>query len=298
MREAISRSRLSSRNTTMSKHAFLIIAHEHPDMLRRLVASLDDPENDIFIHIDRKVDRCSFEVVTRHSSIGILEDPIDGRWGDFSLVDIEFRLLDAAVSKGDYDYLHLISGVDYPLMPTRKIRDFCNAHKGKEFIGFAQEAYPGELQWRSQHWFLFPSDFKTSSLMKKATRAVFARLQSLVCFRRCPLEIKKGSQWWSISGKFARYILSEEPRIRKWFSHTYCPDEMVVQTICWNSPFRDAIYSVEDEFKGCKRFIPWKDGQIQPLTPEMFAYMKKSGRWFARKFDPSSLREFSKAFEG
>lgn len=282
----------------MGRHAFLIIAHEHPDMLRQLVASLDDPENDIFVHVDSKADRREFEVSTRHSGIEILDDSIDGRWGDFSLVEIELRLLRAAVANGDCDYLHLISGVDYPLMPTAKIREYCEIHRGKEFIGIAKEAYSGELKWRSQHWFLFPGEFRKRSLLKNAARAAFARLQSAVGFRRCPLEIKKGSQWWSVTERFARYILTEEPKIRKWFSHTYCPDEMVVQTLCWNSPFRDAIYCAEDEFEGCKRFIPWKEGQIQHLTPDMFVSMKKSGRWFARKFSPCSLREFLKEAEG
>lgn len=36
------------------KHAYLIIAHNEPEVLRRLVKSVDDKRNDIYIHIDKK----------------------------------------------------------------------------------------------------------------------------------------------------------------------------------------------------------------------------------------------------
>ena len=36
------------------KHAYLILAHMHLRQLRTLVSLLDDPRNDIYIHIDRK----------------------------------------------------------------------------------------------------------------------------------------------------------------------------------------------------------------------------------------------------
>ena len=38
----------------MNKHAYLIIAHNEPEVLRTLLAMLDDVRNDIFVHIDRR----------------------------------------------------------------------------------------------------------------------------------------------------------------------------------------------------------------------------------------------------
>ena len=34
------------------KHAFLILAHDEVDLLKLLVGSLDDPRNDIYVHMD------------------------------------------------------------------------------------------------------------------------------------------------------------------------------------------------------------------------------------------------------
>ena len=38
----------------MKRHAYLILAHKNPRQLRKLIALLDDPRNDIFVHVDRK----------------------------------------------------------------------------------------------------------------------------------------------------------------------------------------------------------------------------------------------------
>ena len=39
----------------MSKHAFLIMAHNEHDILNKLLLLLDDERNDIFIHYDKKM---------------------------------------------------------------------------------------------------------------------------------------------------------------------------------------------------------------------------------------------------
>ena len=38
----------------MKKHAYLIIAHTQPELLKILLKMLDDERNDIYLHIDSK----------------------------------------------------------------------------------------------------------------------------------------------------------------------------------------------------------------------------------------------------
>ena len=40
------------------KHAYLIISHKDFDILECIVKLIDDKRNDIFIHIDKKVEMC------------------------------------------------------------------------------------------------------------------------------------------------------------------------------------------------------------------------------------------------
>lgn len=70
----------------MVKHAYLIIAHEAEMLLRKLVTSLDDERNDIYIHIDKKANYDGENFSTKHAGLYILSKRIDAYWGDFSLV--------------------------------------------------------------------------------------------------------------------------------------------------------------------------------------------------------------------
>ncbi len=271
------------------KHAYLIIAHNEPEILQLLLTSLDDERNDIYVHIDRKA---SFDAAILHtvkSILHILPFHMDARWGDFSLVEIELALFKEAYANGPYAYYHLLSGVDLPIKSQDYIHAYCVAHQGQEFIGIASHATQRELDWRSQHWFVFPRDFKSGNLFKKIIRAVFARLQSLVHYRRTKLEVKKGCQWCSVTNDFVGYLLRNVGLIRKTFSHTYCPDEMFIQTLCWNSDFRKHIYNAADEFEGCKRYIKWIDGELMPLEISEVSAMVESNKWFARKFSSQGI---------
>lgn len=266
------------------KHAYLIMAHNEPEILQLLLSSLDDERNDIYVHIDRKASFDASVFRTLKSHFQVLPIHIDACWGDFSLVEIELALFKEAYSKGPYAYYHLLSGVDLPIKSQDYIHNYCDLHQGQEFIGIAAHATQSEIDWRSQHWFVFPRDFQSGNLIKKLIRAVFARLQSLVGYRRTRLEVKKGCQWCSITHEFVGYLLQNADLIRKTFTHTYCPDEMFIQTLCWNSDFRKNIYNTTDEFKGCKRYIKWVDGVLMPFTQADVDEMQKSDHWFARKW--------------
>ncbi len=281
----------------MTRHAYLVMAHNEPQLLDALLKALDDKRNDIFIHIDAKAgfDYASYKPY--FSKIHYIANRIDGRWGDFSLVEIEFALIRAAVRLGQYSHFHLLSGVDLPVKSQDFIHEYCKANPNTLFIGYAQNVTDHELSWRSQHRFLFSRSFKSGSAIKKITRALVARIQSLVKYTRYPLTVKKGSQWWSITSDFAKYLLGNEQQIRHYFQGTYCPDEMVVQTLCWNSPFRHNICSVTDEFHGCKRYIPWRNGSLMPFTDHDFTLMQHPDFWFARKFSPSDFPQYYNCFK-
>jgi len=281
----------------MKRHAYLIMAHNEPQLLDALLKALDNERNDIYLHIDAKAgfDCASYQPV--FSKVHYIQNRIDGRWGDFSLVEIEFALIRAAVQLGQYSHFHLLSGVDLPVKSQVFIHDYCNAHPQTLFIGYAQNVTERELSWRSQHRFLYSRSFKSGSPIKKITRALVARIQSLFKYTRYPLTVKKGSQWWSITSDFAKYLLDNEQQIRHYFQGTYCPDELVVQTLCWNSPFRHNICSVSDEFHGCKRYIPWRNGSLMPFTDHDFTLMQHPDFWFARKFSSSNLPQWHRIFQ-
>lgn len=271
------------------KHAYLILAHHQEGALRNLISMLDDERNDIYVHIDKKARFDGANMHTEHSGLFVLHNRLDARWGDYSLVKAELLLFRTAYNNGDYSYFHLLSGVDFPIKSQDYIHSYCSAHAGTEYIGFAQNVTEDELKWRSQHYFLFSRHFPSKNLLPRFVRLLCLKLQDAVGYQRTRLSVKKGSQWCSVTKDFVEYLLSKETEIGRCFSHTYCPDEMVMQTLCWNSSFKERTCNLKDEFESCKRFIKWRDGELLPLSFSDIKDMFLSDCWFARKFDETNL---------
>lgn len=177
-----------------------------------------------------------------------------------------------------------------PIKTQNYIHDACNNYNGCEFIGFSQDVTNHELYWRTQHYFLFSKDYKSNNWMKKLIRKIFINIQDLCGYSRSTLEFKKGSQWCSITHNFVQYLIANKELIYKTFHHTYCPDELFIQTLCWNSRYRERVFCVDDEFKGCNRFIRWESGELKALSNEDLFAMKNSDLWFACKFSMTNLK--------
>ena len=62
-----------------------------------------------------------------------------------------------------YDYYHLISSVDMPLMTPNEIDDFFEKNKGKEFVRiFGNGEQHGEANWRMHYRYPFITRYKRS----------------------------------------------------------------------------------------------------------------------------------------
>ncbi len=119
------------------KHAYLIMAHDKPRQLEILLSLLDDPRNDIYLHLDSRlaIDLSAFSEQVCHSNLFFVErDAV--RWGHSSLVACELKLLTAAVNKQAYEFYHLLSGADLPLYTQELIHSFFDVHAGEIFLAF------------------------------------------------------------------------------------------------------------------------------------------------------------------
>ena len=268
------------------KHAYLILAHNEFGMLQTLVSCMDDPRNDIYVHIDKKVK--SLPVLhTEKAGLEILSDRIDIRWGDFSMVEAEYALFETAATHGPYAYYHLLSGVDLPLKSQDTIHAFCDAHPGMEYIGYSV-ADTSDLERRMQRWHLFPRHFSRTRTLWSVIRSLCIRMQEILHIKRNrDVEFRKGSQWVSITQQMVQYALDQKDWVRRTFTHTFVPDECVMQTLCWMSPFRDKLYNVLLDGIGCMRTIGWRGSELKDWCAEDFDYLSAAPTFFARKFNSS-----------
>lgn len=149
-----------------------------------------------------------------------LEERMDVRWGDISVVDAEFALFDEAYRRGEYSYYHLLSGVDMPLKTQNYIHRFFEKNAGKEFVGYYQGNISKEIDRKVCRWHLFPKSFKETegglAVTKRVLRAGCVRLQSLLGIRRNKdINFRKGTQWLSISNELVGYLLQQQKEVRE-----------------------------------------------------------------------------------
>lgn len=282
------------------KHAYLILAHNEFEVLQKLLQALDDERNDVFIHFDAKIHSLPLLSMKR-SKLYIIRNRVKVYWADFSMVQAELNLLQEAVRQDAYDYFHFLSGVDMPLKPQDEIHRFFEAHAGREFIDYCLYDVEDELTRKMKRWHLFPKDFKNIGRLNRVTRslrALFLRIQiGFGWYRNRTLDFKKGSQWCSITGAFARYLLEHQADISRIFTHTFCPDEVMMQTLCWNSPFREHLYDVSTDYKGHMRLIDWGRGRPYVWQESDWDELLASDRLFARKFSARQLEIVNRLLE-
>lgn len=275
----------------MEKHAYLIMAHGKFQQLIILLKLLDDRRNDIFLHIDKKVRQFPKQEIINSVSLSklYLTDRINVNWGAFSQIQCELSLLDCAVNNGEYQYLHLLSGVDLPIKSQEYIHHFFRSNKGKEFIDFDTDKT--EYVERCKYYWLFREHLgrkKNLNFYRLISGALASRLvitlEKAFRINRIPngIVIKKGANWFSITGEFAKYVVKNKRYWEKLFRHTLCADELFIQTIVYNSPFKKNIYGGENS---TMRLIDWNRGNPYVFKADDFNEIKVSPCLFARKFD-------------
>lgn len=279
----------------MKKHAYLILAHTNPGQLRKLIATLDDPRNNIFVHIDAKaafgpedLDGCC------HSAgLYFTEKRISVNWGGVSIMRAELELLKKATDTDCHDYYHLLSGMDLPIKSQDSIHEFFDQNSGKEFIHLWK--FKSHTHRRFHYFTLFPEG-AGKPLPNLANNIVKAILILLHIKMNKNIEFKFASQWFSITDGLARYTVSQEAWLEKVFRHSNTVDEIFLPTLVWNSEYRTNLYDSSEyeenkdiHAKGSMRFIDWTRGKSirhpWTFTIDDLELLKSVPQFWARKFD-------------
>ena len=277
----------------MEKHAYLIMAHHRGDLLKRLVAALDHERNDIYIHLDVK---CKEPIhVTAQKSKLVWLPRTDVRWGGYSQIRCELALLRRALDSGTpYAYLHLLTGASYPIKDHDYIFQFFQDRRGKEFIGFTENAKACYGRVAYKHLFNETGKAVTAAQKrKKKLSEALVRAQralGLDFFKRYKLEFKKGLAYWSITRECAQYICGKEALIKKMMRSSLLGDEVFMQTLVYNSPFRERIYDEKNEAEGACICAAWEscvhgNRPGQNLALQDYRLLFSPGYLYALKFE-------------
>lgn len=266
----------------MRKHACLIMAHNEFGVLKKSISLMDDPGNDIYVHIDKKVKNFNpqdFYPFVKQSQLFFIPRT-KVTWGSYSQINAELLLLKAAV-KNKYEYYHLLSGSDLPLRSMDEMHNFFNQRKGRELVTFNKVAYETKnFHFRIKEYYLLQELMgKNRTGLLNILNKVLLKGQSFLKIdrmKKSKLDFRKGLNWFSITHELALFVLSHEPEIRKQYKFTIMADEIFLQTLVWNSHFRDAI--CEDMTRVTKKGRPY----IYRI--EDFDFLIQSNAFWGRKF--------------
>jgi Core-2/I-Branching enzyme len=269
------------------KIATIVMVHKEPAQVARLLARLVHPQNDIFLHVDQK---CPLEDFTDliETSIQLIKPRHNLKWAGLSQVTAMLACMRQVMAAPvQYDYLHFLSGQDYPIRPLGEWVDFLARHLGQQFMQYELMGEPGwwpQALHRVEQYHLadqqFPGRHRLAWLITK-----------LLPKRKFPLSgyvLAGRSSWSTLTRPAVEYVLrfvDQHPEVVRFFGWCWGPDEIFFPTILHNSPFRESI--VRDNNL---RYIDWSEQKASPktLTLADFGTMMASGCFFARKFDPGT----------
>jgi hypothetical protein len=286
----------------MKKHAYLIMVHNNFNILDKLLQILDDSRNDIYLHIDCKVNHIDFNTFRKNitKSKLYLFQKYNITWGGNTSIQCELFLLRTA-AKHHYEYYHLISGADFPLKNQNEIHSFFEQNKGKEFIQINDAYLHNNAHiYRRLSLYHFLQDYKN--------RTPYRLINSLISFldksllgiqvilrvdriKRQKIVLKYGSNWFSVTDELVQYVLQKSHWILSTFQKTKCADELFLQTAIYDSPFMNALYNnkFDGNYQSNMRLIDF-DRSNSPEHPHIwtladFDELTSSDFLFARKFD-------------
>ena len=275
----------------MKKHAYLIIAHTQPELLKKLLKKLDDERNDIYLHIDSKAKDYPLDEIAAvvEKSKCIFTERTDVKWGSYSQIHCEMLLLKEAV-KEEHAYYHLLSGMDLPIKSQDEIHAFFEMHDGLEFVDEDLLEISEAALSRVKYAHRF---YGKAGTMADVLGALSSKGQKFLGIDKTKkydgIVFQKGRNWFSITHGLAKRVVEKEDWIKEVFAQSVCGDELFLQTIARNSEFAEKICNpntmpeVPDT-----RYIDWERGSNNNpyvFKASDFEELMKANALFARKFD-------------
>lgn len=276
----------------MKKHAYLIMAHNEFYILEKLLKLIDDERNDIYLHIDKKTKNVDFDKIKKwiKKSNIYFTKRINVIWADSSQIKCEYVLLEAATKKENYDYYHLISGVDLLLKNQDYIHNFFDKCGHKEFIHYRDyDKLEENIVPRIKYYHFFVDAFRNKKMIGKIKYKfynLFMKIQYKFKINRMnSQDYRSGANWFSITDDLARYIVENKKKVLKEYKHTRCADEIFLQSLILNTKYFKKMYSIKkDDYSTIMRCIDWKRGNPYTYRESDFKELINSNMLFARKF--------------
>ncbi|AOS46124.1 Core-2/I-Branching enzyme [Lacunisphaera limnophila] len=233
------------------KHAFLILAHREPLLLRRLIIRLQSSETTFLVHVDRLVSFEPFRQACADLRNVHFIRRYESRWGSLGLVDATVEGLRVAEEIGGIRRITLLSGQHYPTLSGQALSDFFARSPLNFMRHFRCDGTMPSVVWqrkiqseRLDRYTFRIGSYSFSHPSGRHGLGLRMREAMLKPFWPCPRTHPSyalpyaGSQWWSLTWIAAAKILGfirEHPDFRDFHRWTHIPDELFFHTALLNA---------------------------------------------------------------
>ena len=301
----------------MTPIAYLILAHQEPSQCQRLIEALRSSSTRVFVHVDAKVDSRAFAV--NRPNVVFVRDRIAVNRGGWSLTRAMVRTLRAAFIQSDCRYFIFLAGTDYPIKPQGYIASFLDDRYPMNFINYYPLLNGASGLWNFDRYHFVDQSCWVARMLKFKTQGFedrdvkFCRLVDRLnralprrVFPKASLPFR-GSDRWCLNRDTVRYVLEcwrsrLGRRYRRYFRYTWGSDEMLFQTMIFNSRLAEQchLYDAEavramaegsqepwtDEVKANVHYVDWNEEREDPaiLDERDYARLEGTEALFASKF--------------
>lgn len=145
------------------RHAILVIGYgNHADILKQTLQVLNDKDIDFYIHWDKRYPLPDLNSVKIKGKIIFVKPRIAVKWGSYSQIKALLLLL-KKLDHTKYDYIHLISSNDLPLMTVKYFKEYFSSDF---YIGFHDPVTQDDIN-RLRYVYPNDMDFRKHKIIAK-----------------------------------------------------------------------------------------------------------------------------------
>lgn len=281
------------------KQAILVVTYQNIAHISEMADLLNAEEFKFFVHVDKKSPIPQDEIahLKSRTNVMLVSRKYRVNWGGLNLTRAILFLVEEALKDPDIEYVHLLSGADFPIKSKGDIIKALEQVRGQEFLeSFRLQGSTWDNDGMDRLQFYHFTDWfnvKTywGNKAVKLTLAFQKAFGIKRTFEAAFPPLYGGSTWWTLSSACLNYVLSylkNNPRFLKGFRHSLIADEIVFQTIIMNSPYKDKV--ANHNF----RMISWEsEDSTHPtvLSETDHSDIQRSDKLFARKFEHPHSRK-------
>lgn len=228
---------------------YMVYTFIEPRLLARTVSRLSPGR--VLIHVDAKVDEQPFVdalgAADRHR-VEFVRPRYRVNWAGYSQIRAIRTLMKRALEVTDDDeYIVLLSGQDFPLYSGDALESFFADAGGRQFMRYfrideSDDAYRAQFYERHYRDLPFLVRHPLKPILRKVRTASVLGVDRLARVRPAPRPPQHlvpcfGPTHFAITADFARYLESLiTPEIEQFFKTTFCPEELMYQTLASSGP--------------------------------------------------------------